>query len=113
MTQMPLLFAAMLFSLVAVPLYGNFVPARVSFLPSMRYYAGNWAYNIWLIRKGSEAKLDALTKSAGTMREQLARLLDDDTGRRAMGERSRQRVLDEFAHDVLAQRLGRALGVGT
>jgi phosphatidylinositol alpha-1,6-mannosyltransferase len=43
----------------------------------------------------------------------FARLLDDDTGRRAMGERSRQRVLDEFAYDVLAQRLGRALGVGT
>jgi len=28
-----------------------------------------------------------------------------------MGERSRQRVLDEFAYDVLAQRLGDTLGV--
>ena len=26
----------------------------------MRYYAGNWAYNIWLVRKGSAAKLGKL-----------------------------------------------------
>ena len=32
------------------PLYGNFVPSRVSFLLAMRYYAGNWAYSIWLFR---------------------------------------------------------------
>jgi phosphatidylinositol alpha-1,6-mannosyltransferase len=38
-------------------------------------------------------------------------LLDDDDLRRTMGERSRQRVLDEFAYDVLARRLGDALQV--
>ena len=31
------------------------------------------------------------------------RLLDDDAGRAAMGERSRQRVLDEFTYDVLSE----------
>jgi phosphatidyl-myo-inositol dimannoside synthase len=38
-------------------------------------------------------------------------LLDDDTLRARMGVASRQRVLEEFSYDVLAQRLGQALGV--
>jgi phosphatidyl-myo-inositol dimannoside synthase len=41
----------------------------------------------------------------------FAALLDDDELRRTMGERSRQRVLDEFAYDVLARRLGETLHV--
>ena len=41
----------------------------------------------------------------------FATLLDDDDLRRRMGERSRQRVLDEFAYDVLARRLGDTLEV--
>jgi hypothetical protein len=73
----PLLAAFLLFCLVAVPLYGNFVPRRVSFLLAMRYYAGNWAYNVWLFRKGSAHKLRKLVKASGTMREQLERLLGD------------------------------------
>jgi hypothetical protein len=73
----PLLVAFLLLCLVAVPAYGNLVPSRVSFLLAMRYYAGNWAYNIWLFRKGSTDKLRKLTKAAGTMREQLASLLPD------------------------------------
>ncbi|MCX5739427.1 MAG: DUF3556 domain-containing protein [Proteobacteria bacterium] len=77
--QMPWLCAFLFFCLVVVPCFGNFVPARVSFLLSMRYYAGNWAYNVWLFRKGSTAKLAKLTKAAGTMREQLEKLLPDAT----------------------------------
>jgi len=38
-------------------------------------------------------------------------LLDDDELRARMGRRSRERVLDGFAYDVLAQRLGETLGV--
>ena len=38
-------------------------PARVSFLLAMRYYAGNWAYSVWLFRGDSYRKLDRLTKS--------------------------------------------------
>jgi hypothetical protein len=45
----------------------------------MRYYAGNWAYNVWLFRKGAVAKLGKLTKAAGTMRDQLEKLLADST----------------------------------
>jgi len=74
----PLLAAFLFFMLVAVPAFGNLVPSRVSFLLSMRYYAGNWAYNIWLFRGDSTRKLARLTKASGTMREQLERMLDDE-----------------------------------
>jgi len=83
MTQMPILLGLMLFSLVVVPLFGNFVPSRVSFLPSMRYYAGNWAYNIWCFKKdtGASAKLGKIKKSAGTVHEQLETIIEDPTER--------------------------------
>jgi hypothetical protein len=77
--SMPLLAAFLFFCLFIVPCYGNFVPSRVSFLLSMRYYAGNWAYNIWLVRKGSAAKFKKLVKAAGTFREQLEKMLPDPT----------------------------------
>jgi len=77
--QMPLLVLFLFVCLVAVPAFGNLVPSRVSFLLSMRYYAGNWAYNIWLVRKDATHRFSALTKAAGTMREQLEGLLPDAT----------------------------------
>jgi hypothetical protein len=73
----PLLLAFLLFWLVAVPALGNLFPSRVSFLLAMRYYAGNWAYNVWLFRKGSAKKLHKLTKASGTLREQLETILPD------------------------------------
>ena len=81
-TEMPpLLTAAMLFSLVAVPLLGNFFPAYVSFLPSMRYYAGNWAYNVWLFNKerGARSKLEKIKKPCGTVLDQLENMIEDPT----------------------------------
>jgi hypothetical protein len=79
LAQLPWLAAFLFLCLVLVPLYGNFVPSRVSFLLSMRYYAGNWAYNVWLFRRGSTARLAKLTKAAGTMRQQLEKLVPDAT----------------------------------
>ena len=73
--EMPWLAAFLFLWLALIPAVGNLVPSRVSFLLAMRYYAGNWAYNIWLVRQGSVEKLKKLTKLAGTMREQLASLL--------------------------------------
>ncbi len=76
LAAMPLLLAFLLFWLFAIPLFGNFFPSKVSFLLSMRYYAGNWAYNIWLFRKDSNAvaKLEKLVQWTGTMRTQLGAL---------------------------------------
>jgi hypothetical protein len=75
--SMPGLLAFVLFSMFVIPLYGNLVPKHVSFLLAMRYYAGNWAYNVWLIRKDAIHKLDKLKKNATTTRTQLAELLPD------------------------------------
>ena len=77
----PLLIAILLLSCVGIPVLGNFRPDLVSFLPSMRYYAGNWATSQWLFRKDSsaEGKLDReIIKSAPIVTEQLAKFYDPE-----------------------------------
>jgi hypothetical protein len=60
-------------TLLVVPLLGNLVPARVSFLVAMRYYAGNWAWSAWLFRGDSYRKLDSIKRASPLFREQLQR----------------------------------------
>jgi len=62
-------------ALLLLPLLGNLVPSRVSFLVAMRYYAGNWAWNAWLFRNHSYRKLAALKRAAPLLREQQERFL--------------------------------------
>lgn len=64
---------------LALPLLGNLFPRAISFLLSMRYYAGNWAWSVWLFRGDASQKLNRLTKSAGLTYEQLDRLYDHGT----------------------------------
>lgn len=66
-------------ALVAVPLLGNLFPERISFLPAMRYYAGNWAYGVWLFRGDAYRKLARLTTSAPWVYDQLALFYDRAT----------------------------------
>ncbi len=76
----PVLVAALLAIGVALPVLGNFRPDLVSFLPSMRYYAGNWATTQWLFRKdsGAEDTLDrSMTKPAPVVVQQLVKVYDD------------------------------------
>ena len=73
------LAAFLIVALVAVPLLGNLFPERFSFLVSMRYYAGNWGYSIWLFRDDSYRKLERLVVSAGWVYDQLARFYDRAT----------------------------------
>ncbi|MGN6723118.1 MAG: DUF3556 domain-containing protein [Marmoricola sp.] len=42
------------------PILGNLRPDLVSFLPSMRQYAGNWASATWTMRPGIEERLNEL-----------------------------------------------------
>ena len=75
----PLLLAILAVTCVGLPVLGNFRPDLVSFLPSMRYYAGNWATSQWLFRKqgGAEAKLDrSVVKAAAVPVEQLVGFYD-------------------------------------
>jgi Transmembrane protein of unknown function (DUF3556) len=78
----PLLIAIMAVTCVGIPVLGNFYPEKISFLPSMRYYAGNWATSQWLFRKDSaaEEKLDqSIVKAAPIAVKQLVRFYDRDT----------------------------------
>lgn len=77
----PLLIGIIVAGGVIVPIVGNFRPDKVSFLPSMRYYAGNWATSQWLFAKdGAEEKLDrTLVKPARVVVEQLTRLYGRET----------------------------------
>jgi len=65
---------------VLMPLLGNLFPERIPFLLAMRYYAGNWAYSVWFIRKGLHTKLEKLTKSAPWVYDQLNRLYEPGVG---------------------------------
>jgi hypothetical protein len=65
-------------ALLGLPLLGNLVPSAVSFLVAMRYYAGNWAWNAWLFRDGSQRKLDVLKRAAPLLREQQERFLSPE-----------------------------------
>jgi hypothetical protein len=76
----PLLIAMIAIVCLGLPVLGNLRPDKVSFLPSMRYYAGNWPTTQWLFRKGSgaEQKLDThIKKSARLVGEQVTRLYED------------------------------------
>src|SRR5581483_11404460 len=48
--------------LLFFPILGNLRPDLVSFLPSMRQYAGNWASAMWAFAPGCEEKLDTHLK---------------------------------------------------
>ncbi|MCG8421845.1 MAG: DUF3556 domain-containing protein [Proteobacteria bacterium] len=99
----PVIGALVLACAVAVPIAGNLFPSQFSFLPSMRYYAGNWAMSIWLFRGDSYRKLyDHLTMTAPWIYDQLGRFYDRATAAALVGK-------------VMAFRLmhlhGRSLGI--
>ncbi|WP_290713764.1 DUF3556 domain-containing protein [Gordonia sp. UBA5067] len=56
--QHPAAIIAILAALVFFPILGNLRPDLVSFLPSMRQYAGNWASAQWAITPAAEKKLE-------------------------------------------------------
>lgn len=72
--------------LVALPLLGNLFPDRLSFLLSMRYYAGNWAYSVWFFRGDAHRKLARLRASSAWVYDQLARFYDERTARGLVGK---------------------------
>ena len=58
-------------ALLFYPVLGNLRPDKVSFLPSMRQYAGNWASALWTFAPGAEQKLDRVTRSASNQIDQF------------------------------------------
>ena len=55
-SPLPILLFAVVAGTVAI---GNLFPRKVSFLPGMRYYAGNWDTTQWCMKPSAEAKIDA------------------------------------------------------
>ena len=53
-TPLPLILFAVM---VAVVVAGNLMPRKISFLPGMRYYAGNWDTTLWCIKPSAEEKI--------------------------------------------------------
>jgi hypothetical protein len=75
----PALFVLVIIAVVVV-IAGNLFPEKISFLPAMRYYAGNWATSLWCFRAGAEDKIEAnVVKSSALVVNQLAKLYGADT----------------------------------
>ncbi len=75
----PLLAVFVLGMSVALPILGNLFPSRISFLLAMRYYAGNWAYSVWLFRGESYRKLERMKMPSPWVYDQLDRFYDKAT----------------------------------
>jgi len=82
----PILAAFVLTFALVLPLVGNLWPERVSFLLSMRYYAGNWPYSVWLFRGRAYEKLGRLRKSSAFVYDQLDRFYDLTTSKGLVGK---------------------------
>lgn len=78
--------------LVGLPVLGNVRPDLVSFLPSMRYYAGNWATSTWFFHGDAEDRMEAAVTAPSRMAQhQLALLYPPE-------------VVDRLMHKVPAWR---------
>jgi len=79
-TSLPI-FALFVMWFLFFTLLGNFFPKYISFLLSMRYYAGTWPYSVWLFKKGTKvSKLDAnIRKTSPDIRKQLGFFYDEKT----------------------------------
>jgi len=78
-TEYPWLIVIGFVAVAAVVIYGNLRPKDVSFLPAMRYYAGNWPTSVWLFGPGAEERYaDLVPKAAQLPQRQLAKLYPPD-----------------------------------
>jgi hypothetical protein len=67
---------AILFTVIAgTVVIGNLLPRKVSFLPGMRYYAGNWDTTVWCVNPSADEKFRIGSRALGPMYHlQLERL---------------------------------------
>lgn len=108
----PWVGALVLAAAVAVPIAGNLWPARISFLPAMRYYAGNWAMSVWLFRGECYRRLhQKLVMSSPWIDDQLARFYDRATAAALIGKVMGFRLMHLHGR-ALGQLVPRALPAG-
>ena len=51
----------------ALVVLGNLFPRKISFLPGMRYYAGNWDVTLWCVKPSASAKIEEKVVSIASM----------------------------------------------
>lgn len=103
---------AILFTVVAgTVVMGNLFPQKVSFLPGMRYYAGNWDTTVWCVKPSADEKLRTAARALGPMYHlQLKRLYGDTEspqiitylGYAFRGMNTHGRALFTLAHRAMA-----------
>ena len=73
---------AILFVVIAgTVVIGNLYPRKVSFLPGMRYYAGNWDTTVWCVKPSADEKIRTGARTLGPMYHlQLERLYGNKAG---------------------------------
>jgi hypothetical protein len=101
----PLLIVVLVAVGVAIPVVGNLRPDKISFLPSMRYYAGNWASSLWLFRRDTKAEETLnreICRVAPIVIEQLAAIYDRDTAEYLMFKGIGFRALHSHGRALLA-----------
>ena len=68
----PAVIVSLAIMLLVIPIVGHVAPKYVSFLMSMRYYAGTWAYSIWFFKGDAKDKIDQnITKTSAAVEKQL------------------------------------------
>ena len=106
----PVLIAAFALSFLILPLFGSMYPKYVSFLLSMRYYAGTWAYSVWLFKDGAKEKIDnALVKTSPDLRKQLSFFYDKKTYMSILSRTIAFRLIhypSRTLHDILPKAVG-------
>jgi hypothetical protein len=71
----PLPVAILFVVLAGTVVVGNLYPRKVSFLPGMRYYAGNWDTTLWCVKPSVDDKFRTGSHALGPMQHlQLERL---------------------------------------
>jgi hypothetical protein len=75
----PLPVVLLMVVVVGTVVLGNLYPHKFSFLPAMRYYAGNWDTSMWCFRGDALEKMDAnLVKASLMPHQQLAKIYGEE-----------------------------------
>lgn len=108
-TDYPVMAGVLLVWLVLIPLLGNLFPRSISFLLSMRYYAGNWPYSVWMFKTEAMPKLDRVVKNSETVDKQLMALFPLDQAIAVSGRALAFRLM-HLQGRALPELLPRAVG---
>jgi hypothetical protein len=81
----PWLVGALMVVIVTAIVLGNIHPPAVSFLPGMRYYAGNWDISTWCMTESATDKIHAQRIGLGQLQhKQLEQLVGQENAEIAM-----------------------------